>query len=132
MRRDPILIGGLLVILAFAAILVSAKDLNALPLTPTLQVEGGRPQVGRAAFQTYGCGSCHVIPGVAGANGKVGPPLTSFSARAYIAGEVANTPDNLVAWIVQPQNIEPNTAMPMLGVSIQAAKDMAAYLYTLR
>ena len=35
-----------------------------------------------AAFQKGGCGACHVIPGVFGANGTIGPDLTSISERA--------------------------------------------------
>lgn len=95
-------------------------------------VAGGRPERGRDALQTYGCISCHTIPGVEGANGTVGPPLDFWSRRTYIAGEVPNTPEYLIKWIQAPQAIEPGTAMPLLGVSRQDARDMAAYLYTLK
>ena len=96
-------------------------------------VPGGTPEQGeRAIKQKYGCGACHVIPGVAGATGMVGPPLTNWAKRVYIAGSLPNTPDNLVLWIRQPQAIEPGTAMPDLGVSEEDARDIAAYLYTLR
>jgi cytochrome c1 len=79
-----------------------------------------------------GCAACHVIPGVRGADGKVGPPLTGIGSRIMIAGQVPNTPDNLIRWIRDPQAIEPGTAMPNLGVSEPTARDIAAYLYTLR
>jgi cytochrome c len=96
-------------------------------------VPGGRPEQGRLAMrQQYGCGACHVIPGVEGATGLVGPPLTHWSGRVYIAGNLANTPDNLVRWIRDPQGVEPGTAMPNLGVTEADARDIAAYLYTLR
>jgi cytochrome c1 len=62
----------------------------------------------------------------------VGPPLTSFARRTYIAGEVPNTLEYLVRWIEMPQAIEPGTAMPNLGVTEDQARDIAAYLYTLR
>ncbi len=71
----------------------------------------------------FGCGSCHTIPGVRGADAMVGPPLN---------GRLPNTPENLVHWIVTPQTVEPGTAMPNLGVSEREARDMAAYLYKLR
>lgn len=87
---------------------------------------------GRAALEGFGCGSCHVIPGVRGGRGMVGPPLTHFARRAYIAGRLSNRPDNLVRWIQDPQSVEPGTAMPDLDVFPQVAGDMAAYLYTLR
>jgi len=61
----------------------------------------------------------------------VGPPLNWFGRRTMIAGEVANTSDELVAWIMDPQRIEPGTAMPDLGVTATDARDMAAYLYRL-
>ena len=99
---------------------------------PTRVVQGGDARRGPAAIVRYGCGSCHVIPGVGSAVGMVGPPLTAFSRRAYIAGELPNTADNLVTWITVPQAIEPGTAMPNLGVDDRSARDIAAYLYAPR
>lgn len=90
---------------------------------------GGDPVAGKAAIAKYGCGSCHVIPGVERARGLVGPPLTDFAWRAYIAGRAYNTPPNLEAWIRVPDSVEPGTAMPTLGVSQEDARNIAAYLY---
>jgi cytochrome c2 len=95
-------------------------------------VAGGDPDRGRRALDGFGCGTCHVIPGVTGAVGGVGPPLSRFAARAYIAGQLANEPQNLIRWIQDPQGVEPGTAMPNLGVAEPVARDMAAYLYSLR
>lgn len=92
---------------------------------------GGDSDRGAAAIRRYGCGACHVIPGVAGARGEVGPPLDDFGRRSYIAGSLVNAPDNLVLWIRSPQTVEPGTVMPNLGVSLDDARDIAAYLYTL-
>ena len=92
----------------------------------------GNPVAGKALIQSYGCGSCHVIPGIRTARGMVGPPLLYYSRRTIIAGELPNSPANLVAWIKNPVAIEPGTAMPDLGVTDSQARDMAAYLYTLR
>lgn len=92
----------------------------------------GDPHRGKALIQSYGCGACHIIPGVPGAKGLVGPPLMYFAERTMIAGEVPNVPNNLVSWVENPPAIEPNTAMPNLGVSQAQAQDIAAYLYTLR
>ena len=94
-------------------------------------VVNGNADRGRIAIQRYGCGSCHRVPGVGGADGTVGPPLDFWSKRTYVAGEVPNTPDFLVRWIEMPQAIEPGTAMPNLGVTEGSARDIAAYLYTL-
>jgi cytochrome c len=93
---------------------------------------GGNARAGKALLQAYDCGSCHVIPGVPNAHGLVGPPLYFWARRTYIAGELPNTPGNLVKWIESPPSVEPGTAMPTLGVSDQQARDMAAYLYTIR
>jgi cytochrome c2 len=99
---------------------------------PLQDVPGGSPQQGQQAISRYGCGACHVIPGVRGANATVGPPLTSFARREYVGGVVPNTPDNLIRWVMNPPAIAPQTAMPNLGVSEADARHIAAYLYTLR
>jgi cytochrome c1 len=62
----------------------------------------------------------------------VGPPLTRFADRAYIAGQLPNDPQSLIRWIQDPQTVEPGTAMPDLGVGPEVARDMAAYLYSIR
>jgi cytochrome c len=95
-------------------------------------VPGGDPQAGAQLIESYHCGACHTIPGIRGADGLVGPPLTLFGRRTYVGGEVPNTPPNLIQWIMDPAAIEPGTAMPALGLSEQQARNVAAYLYTLR
>ena len=84
---------------------------------------------GRRLIASYGCGLCHTIPGIPGADSMAGPPLNCFYERTYVAGRLANTWDNLMKWIEDPQAIDPNTAMPNLGVSKEEAQDIAAYLY---
>jgi mono/diheme cytochrome c family protein len=91
----------------------------------------GDPERGAEWIDAYGCGTCHVVPGIDLAQGKAGPPLTRWAERHFIAGSLLNTPTNLVRWIVEPQAIEPGTAMPNLGVAPEQALDIAAYLYTL-
>jgi cytochrome c1 len=93
---------------------------------------GGDPHAGQQALAHEPCGRCHQIPGVTGARGRVGPPLTAFAGRVYIAGRVYNDPDNLVRWLLDPQSVDPQTAMPPTGLSEREARDMAAYLYTLQ
>lgn len=95
-------------------------------------VPGGNPHLGAKLIESYRCGACHMIPGIPGADGLVGPPLILFARRTYVGGEVPNTPPNLIRWIRDPASIEPGTAMPTLGLSEQQARDVAAYLYTLR
>jgi cytochrome c len=97
-------------------------------------VAGGDPALGREALHSYGCTSCHAIPGertVGGLNSYVGPPLDSFSTRRFIAGSLANTDENLISWITNPQAIRPGSAMPDLGVSEAEARHITAFLYSL-
>jgi|SRR5947209_6137050 len=101
-------------------------------LTARDWTQGGEADRGRDLIRHYGCHTCHTIPGIAGADGNVGPPLTLIAHRSFIAGELPNNPGNLVQWIRHPRSIEPKTAMPEMGVTDQDAKDIAAYLYTLR
>lgn len=98
---------------------------------PDHELAGASPEQGRKLFVKYGCGGCHVIKGVRGASGRVGPPLSHVGERAYIAGNLPNTPENLVLWIMNPQGVEPRTAMPNLGVTQEDAASMAAYIYSL-
>jgi cytochrome c len=96
------------------------------------RLTGGDPERGRALMRRYGCAGCHDIPGVAGASGRVGPPLRQMAGRVFIAGVVENTPDNLRRWIEDPRALDPRTAMPRTGATGQDVRDIAAYLYTLR
>jgi cytochrome c len=120
---------------AAVAAIAAAVVAGACASTPTResppQVPGGDPRRGSVAIERFGCGSCHVIPGIRGADGAVGPPLTDFAHRGYIAGELPNNGDNLVRWIMDPRGVEPGTAMPDLGIGEADARDIAAYLFTL-
>jgi cytochrome c oxidase assembly factor CtaG/cytochrome c2 len=93
---------------------------------------GGDPERGRHAITKYGCDTCHTIPGVRSARGRVGPPLAGIASRVYIAGHLPNTPVNMQDWIQRPHAHDPQTVMPETGITPQEARDVAAYLYTLR
>lgn len=97
----------------------------------TVGAHAGNAERGRAAMREYACIACHNIPGVTGGNIHVGPSLEGFGRREWIAGQVPNTADNLVAWLLDPQRIDPDTAMPDMGITPEHARDMAAYLKTL-
>jgi cytochrome c len=100
-------------------------------LSPAMEPDGD-PKQGAILLSAHGCGACHTIPGVSDATGTIGPPLTGYARRVYVAGKLPNQLDNLVRWIRDPQSIEPGTAMPNLPVNESEARAMAAYLYTLR
>ena len=87
---------------------------------------------GKRAISQYACATCHAIPGIVGANAPVGPPLKHIGTRGFIAGVLPNTPQNMVRWLRHPQGVSPKSAMPDLGVSEHDARDIAAYLSTLR
>lgn len=120
---------------AFAApisiVVIHKQDVRAARLNAE-QMTGGNVARGKVAIQRYGCGGCHSITGVSGADGQVGPSLSKISAQAEVAGMQPNTPDAMVRWLQHPQQIVPGNGMPDLGVSPADARDIAAYLYTLR
>jgi mono/diheme cytochrome c family protein len=87
---------------------------------------------GKKAINQYLCVTCHRIPGIVGPNAPVGPPLAGIGARTMIAGRLPNSFDSMVRWLLDPQQIDRNTAMPDLGLSERDARDIAAYLATLK
>ena len=91
-------------------------------------------QQGQTLAAQKGCGGCHTIPGVAGANGTVGPALAGVGARTAIAGgAVPNTgPDDLKKWLLDPPAVKPGTQMPKLGLTDDEATAIATFLETLR
>ena len=66
---------------------------------------GGDAARGRDLLRSYGCQTCHTIPGVDGADGLVGPPLGGIAARSYIGGVLPNSPENMTRWIVDPKGV---------------------------
>ena len=93
----------------------------------TASLGGHDKTQGAELTKQLGCGSCHVIPGIEGANGLVGPSLSQVGDRVYIAGVLRNTPDNMVVWLRNPQSIVPNNAMPDMGLSDRRAMLRATF-----
>ena len=127
MRTRSFLISVFIMLLAGCDRLTHTEVKRAATLTG-----GGNARMGRTDIRKYGCNTCHEISGVPGAHGLIGPPLNGMGQRYYIAGELSNTPDNLMLWIQHPKQVEAHTAMPEMGVTEQDSRDIAAYLYTLR
>jgi cytochrome c len=127
---------GLAALIAFAVmgglgmVLFRREDTRTLILTPVANL--GSADLGRNALHSYGCGSCHTIPGVEGATASVGPSLKDYAYQHYIAGQLTNTHENLARFIQDPQGFEPGTVMPNLGVTDADAYNMAAYIATLK
>jgi cytochrome c2 len=117
-------------VLSFALAAASActhGEADAMALT-----QGGDAARGKELIRSYGCGSCHTIPRVTGAESTVGPSLQGEATRAYIAGVTPNMPDNMIRWLMDPPSIDEKTAMPNLHVTATDARDIAAYIYTLQ
>lgn len=125
-------LAGMLARVALVLGVVLAAGCGTTDEQPPPQVPDGNPERGRGLAEHYGCASCHTIPGVPEADAHVGPPLTQFGRRSYIAGILPNTGDNLQRWIRDPQGVLPGNAMPDMGVTREDARDLAAYLFTLR
>jgi mono/diheme cytochrome c family protein len=87
---------------------------------------------GEQAINQHLCATCHAIPGIVGSHAPVGPPLDGIARRQLIAGVLPNTNENMVRWLRAPQDISRGSAMPNLGITEQDARDIAAYLATLR
>lgn len=82
----------------------------------------------RVVIRQYGCIGCHRIDGVVGPAIDVGPPLADWQHRRFIAGGLPNTPDNLAAWLQDPQRHAPGTLMPDMGLTPQHARQIADFL----
>jgi cytochrome c len=121
---------GLLVVLSILTFQSHAAQRDAR--REAIRLTGGNPERGHELVGYYGCNACHTITSVAGPRGKAGPPLDGIAGRGYLAGELPNTSQNMQRWIREPHSVEPKTAMPEMGVTEQDAKDITAFLYTLR
>lgn len=86
----------------------------------------GDPAEGEQVFMQV-CAACHAIQGTA-AQGVVGPDLTDFAEQEQIADAVENTPENLAAWLDDPQSVKPGTTMPDPGVNEAQILHLVAYL----
>ena len=120
-----VLAGGTVILL----LSLSSADSDGGPL---VEVPGGDAARGRELAESYGCATCHTIPGIRSAPKRVGPSLAGFARRRFIAGDEPNTPRELIRWIRHPRRVEPGTAMPDLGVRASEARDIAAFLYSKR
>lgn len=82
-------------------------------------------------FTTNACGGCHTIDGLS--QGKAAPDLTHVGSRSTLgAGVLANTPDNMVRWMMDPQAIKPGSLMPDFHFTNEQARLMAAFLEDLK
>lgn len=89
-------------------------------------------QRGQDVFLNGPCVTCHTIQGTL-AFGRVGPDLSHLATRRTLAaGTLPNTRGNLAGWILNPQNLKPETKMPPSLLSSTDLQALLAYLETLR
>lgn len=81
---------------------------------------------GTILLAQYNCVACNEIPGLF--RGHVGPPLTGFAERQFIAGSIVNLASGTIDWIVNPKKYKRRTAMPVLDASPRNAIDIPSYL----
>jgi cytochrome c oxidase subunit 2 len=89
---------------------------------------------GQQLFLEQGCGACHTIRGLPGAEGKIGPDLTHVGSRRLIAsGALKGGLGNIEGWIASAQHIKPGNKMPSFDrLTGRQLRDVAAYLASLK
>jgi cytochrome c oxidase subunit 2 len=100
----------------FLVVAEPADQFNAW-LTNQSKQQTGTPsspsaQRGQQVFLGNACIGCHAIEG-SPAQGRTAPNLTHVGTRTTIgANRLENTPDNVAAWIHNPQAFKPGAKMP--------------------
>jgi cytochrome c oxidase subunit II len=83
---------------------------------------------GKELFQSVSCAMCHTVQGTL-AQATKGPDLTHVASRQTLAaGTLPNTPQDLAAWIGNPQLFKPGTNMPATPLSKDDLEAIVAYL----
>ena len=81
---------------------------------------------------TYSCSSCHSIGGTS-AHGRIGPDLTHLGTRETLAaGRLQNTPQQLSAWLHDPDEFKPGSHMPNLQLTDEQRGTIVQYLEALK
>lgn len=87
---------------------------------------------GHDVFVNSACAACHTVDGTEAA-GKVGPDLSDVGSRTTIAaGLVDNTPENMAAWLRDPQSVKPGALMPNLQLNDEDVSALVAFLDSLK
>jgi cytochrome c oxidase subunit 2 len=96
---------------------------------PAAPAQGPEYAAGEKLFMTKGCMGCHAVQAAGAPKGLIGPNLANVGSRAYIAaGWLRNTDENLERWIREPQAVKKGVLMPNLGVTVEEARALRAYL----
>lgn len=106
----------------------ACSDKTDLPRT----LAGADPARGLEIIDHTGCGACHAVPGIDWPKGASAAPLDGFGDSPLISGRLPNQPDTLVRFLRDAPSLDRQTAMPPMPLTEPEARDVAAYLYTLR
>jgi cytochrome c oxidase subunit 2 len=91
-----------------------------------------RLESARATFLSLSCINCHTVSGTT-AKGTFGPDLTHLMSRANLgSGVVPNTPENLRAWMKNPQAVKPGNLMPNMQLNSRELDEIVMYLSSLK
>jgi cytochrome c oxidase subunit 2 len=91
----------------------------------------GAAAEGKTIYASHACVGCHTIRGVS--TGVLGPDLTHFGSRAWMAGGVLPVDvDTVAAWVKDPARFKPAVKMPALGLTDAEARAVATYLVGLK
>jgi cytochrome c2 len=91
---------------------------------------------GRELLDVKGCGLCHRMTGVADIRPALlptGVTVPDMARAIRLAPDLRYTrdrwrPSALVAWLVDPSKVKPDALMPVMGLTADEAKSVAAYL----
>ncbi len=90
-----------------------------------------RPAAAAHALFAARCAACHAVRGTPAA-GALGPDLTHFASRLFIAaGTLPNTPGNLAGWLADSQHVKPGSLMPSMNLAPPELQAISAYLASL-
>ena len=114
----------------------SAEDFTAWQnheLTPGVSPAlGSGASRGAKLFRERTCVKCHAVAG-ASEDARVAPDLTHVAERDTLAaGLLVNNPNNLAAWLKNPQALKPGSHMPSLQLDDKEVSDLVTYFETLR
>lgn len=119
----------------FLFVVVSPEEYSAWvhdQAKPAAQPTGAAAIAGGKLIQMIACGGCHAIRGTP-MKGTFGPDLTHFGSRSGIAAyTLTNTPQNLLAWLKDPQAIKPESTMPTTPLPLREQQQLVAYLEELK
>lgn len=122
--RMATLLPGLAMLIVPGACKSPPEDEHAMPIASA--------ERGLEVIRATGCGACHRVPGLSWPQGRLGPPLAGFAESTLIAGELPNRPDILARYVRAAPSLIPGSTMPAIPMTEEDARNVAAYLYTLR